>query len=53
MSSADIALLICGSVVVVLALIAATVWAIHQDYKVALSATIARRNPPKAPKEPA
>lgn len=50
MSSGDWALLISGGTAVALALIAAAVYFIRSDYRMTLSATIARRNPPRPPK---
>lgn len=47
MSAGDWALLIVGVVVVALAVLWLIALAIRADYKVALSATVAKRNPPK------
>lgn len=51
MTAGDWALLISGGTTVVLALIGAAVYFIRSDYRMTLSATVAKRNPPQPRKE--
>jgi hypothetical protein len=48
-SAGDYALLIVGCVVVILAILGLIAHAIRADYRMALTATIAKRNPPRPP----